>query len=106
MLGTASGRRQANSVLEWRKRMIRRKRALGTLALAATVIFQFIRPAGAQDFGERSQRPSGPPPESHPKADEKAYKAALDRIPTPNKKYDPWGNARPSDSPNPGKKSN
>jgi hypothetical protein len=86
--------------------MIRRKRALGTLALAATVIFQFIRPAGAQDFGERSQRPSGPSPESHPKADEKAYKAALDRIPTPNKKYDPWGNARPSDSPNPGKKSN
>jgi hypothetical protein len=23
--------------------------------------------------------------------DEKAYKAALDRIPTPKKPYDPWG---------------
>jgi hypothetical protein len=86
--------------------MIRRKRALGTLALAATVISQFMRPAGAQDFGERSQRPSGPPTESHPKVDEKAYKAALDRIPTPNQKYDPWSNARPAELPKPDKKSN
>jgi hypothetical protein len=54
--------------------MIRRKRALGTLALAATVISQFIRPADAQDFGERSHLPPGPLPESHPKVDEKAYK--------------------------------
>jgi hypothetical protein len=86
--------------------MIRRKRALGTLALAATVISRFIRPASAQDFGERSHRPSGPPPESHPKVDEKAYRAALDRIPTPNQKYDPWGNARPSHPSELGKKSN
>jgi hypothetical protein len=27
--------------------------------------------------------------------DEKAYKAALDRIPDPDKKYDPWGIAHP-----------
>jgi hypothetical protein len=88
------------------KRMIRRKRALGTLALAATVISQFTRPADGQDFGERSRRPSGPPVENHPKVDEKAYKTALDRIPTPDQKYDPWGNARPSDPAKPGKKSN
>jgi hypothetical protein len=84
--------------------MIRRKRALGTLALAATVISRFIRSAGAQDFG--SHRPSRSPPESHPKADEEADKAAPDRIPTPNQKYDPWGNARLPDPPKPGKKLN
>lgn len=31
-----------------------------------------------------------------PQVDEKAYKAALDRIPEPKEKYDPWGVARPS----------
>jgi hypothetical protein len=33
-----------------------------------------------------------------PKVDEKAYKAALERIPVPKEKYDPWGVARPADS--------
>jgi hypothetical protein len=31
-----------------------------------------------------------------PQVDEKAYKAALDRIPEPKEKYDPWGTARPA----------
>ena len=31
-----------------------------------------------------------------PQVDEKAYKAALDRIPEPKEKYDPWGVARPA----------
>ena len=38
-----------------------------------------------------------------PKVDEKAYKAALEKIPEPKKKYDPWGMTRPADS---GKKPN
>jgi hypothetical protein len=29
--------------------------------------------------------------------DEKAYKAALDRIPTPKKPYDPWGQVHDSE---------
>ena len=33
--------------------------------------------------------------EERPKVDEKAYKAALERIPEPKEKYDPWGVARP-----------
>jgi hypothetical protein len=33
------------------------------------------------------------PVENHPKADEKSYKAALEKIPTTSQKYDPWGNA-------------
>lgn len=32
-----------------------------------------------------------------PKIDEKAYKAALERIPEPKEKYDPWGGARPGE---------
>jgi hypothetical protein len=32
------------------------------------------------------------------KLDEKAYKAALDKIPEPKTKYDPWGMTRPADS--------
>jgi hypothetical protein len=32
------------------------------------------------------------------KVDEKAYKAALEKIPEPKKKYDPWGMTRPADS--------
>jgi len=31
------------------------------------------------------------------KADEKAYKEALKKIPDPKEKYDPWGGARSSD---------
>ena len=36
--------------------------------------------------------------ERRPKVDEKAYKAALDRIPVPDEKYDPWGGARATDT--------
>ena len=37
------------------------------------------------------------------KVDEKAYKAALEKIPEPKTKYDPWGMTRSADS---GKKPN
>jgi hypothetical protein len=32
-----------------------------------------------------------------PQVDDKAYKAALERIPEPKEKYDPWGAARPTE---------
>jgi ABC-type cobalt transport system substrate-binding protein len=32
------------------------------------------------------------------KVDDKAYKAALEKIPEPKTKYDPWGIARPAES--------
>jgi hypothetical protein len=32
-----------------------------------------------------------------PAIDEKAYKAALEKIPEPKEKYDPWSGARPTD---------
>ena len=37
-----------------------------------------------------------------PVVDEKAYKAALEKIPEPKEKYDPWSGARPAE---PAKKS-
>ena len=40
--------------------------------------------------------------DDRPKVDEKAYKAALERIPEPKEKYDPWSGARPAE---PAKKS-
>jgi hypothetical protein len=62
--------------------------------------------APAQDFMERSHKQQGPQPEVKPKVDEKAYKAALEKIPAPKQKYDPWGVARPSDDAKAGKKPN
>jgi hypothetical protein len=32
------------------------------------------------------------------KVDDKAYKAALERIPDPKEKYDPWGVTKPGDA--------
>ena len=61
--------------------------------LAASVVS-----APGQDFMERSHKQQGPQPEVKPKVDEKAYKAALEKIPAPKEKYDPWGVARPSDA--------
>ena len=58
------------------------------IALAASAAL--ILPAPAQDFGERSHKPQFPV-ENHTRVSEKDYKAALEKIPTPTQKYDPWG---------------
>lgn len=90
--------------------MIGATKAIRTLFAAAMVISFLTLPAYPQGLG-LGKRPgsggySGPPVENHPKADDKAYKSALERIPEPNQKYDPWGIARPSDPAKTGKKSN
>jgi len=58
----------------------------------ATVILSLVAmhamPAHAQ-----ARRPHGEEKKAkddRPKVDEKAYKAALERIPEPKEKYDPW----------------
>jgi hypothetical protein len=86
--------------------MIGETKAIRVLIVTATVISGLTAPAYSQAFGKKNGGYAGPPPESHPKIDEKAYKAALDRIPTPDKKYDPWGIARPSDPAGAAKNSN
>ena len=77
--------------------MVGRKKAIRTLATAAAVISSFTLPAYSQGFTNRKpQDHGGPLIEKKPEVDEKAYKAALDRIPTPES-YDPWGIARPAE---------
>lgn len=61
----------------------------GLIALAASAAL--VLPAPAQDFGEHSHKPPQFPVENHPRVSEKDYKAALEKIPTPTQKYDPWG---------------
>jgi hypothetical protein len=85
--------------------MIRRRRALRTLAIAAAAVSPLGQTSHAQDFGERSTKPSFPV-ENRPKLDEKAYTAALEKIPAPAQKYDPWGSARPPEEARPARKSN
>ena len=66
--------------------------------MAVVALLAITAPASAQGFGEHNVKPSAYPVENRPKVDEKAYKAALERIPASKEKYDPWGAARPSDS--------
>ncbi|MGM4956232.1 hypothetical protein ACT4MK_12810 [Bradyrhizobium barranii] len=77
--------------------MIGGRRALPALVVAVAAVLAATFMAHAQGFG-RGRGNSGPPVESRPKVDEKAYKAALDRIPVPDEKYDPWGGARATDT--------
>ncbi|HEV3500066.1 MAG TPA: hypothetical protein VGZ92_07060 [Bradyrhizobium sp.] len=65
--------------------------AMVTLALIAV-------PAHAQMGGNRNRGDNDRKTEpKKPAVDEKAYKAALERIPEPKEKYDPWGVARPAE---------
>jgi hypothetical protein len=60
--------------------------AIGALAaLPPEVLAQARRP-----------NPQEQKQEKKPEIDEKAYKAALERIPEPKEKYDPWSGARPA----------
>jgi hypothetical protein len=74
----------------------RRLASAAVIALVSST--STVAPASAQGFGEHNVKPSAYPVENHPKVDEKAYKAALERIPASKEKYDPWGAACPSDS--------
>ena len=72
--------------------------AAAALALLVTSI---STPALAQRKGGGEEKgPHANPPEK-PKPDEKAYKAALERIPDPKQKYDPWGGVAPAATPAP-----
>lgn len=86
--------------------MIGVAKAVKTLVVAGTVISLVTFPAYPQAFNKKSGGYRGPPVDDHPKVDEKAYKAALERIPTPDQKFDPWGVARPAEPAKSGKKSN
>ena len=67
--------------------------------IAAVALAMLAMPAHAQLNNKRhagdAQTKADP---GRPKVDEKAYKAALERIPEPKEKYDPWSAARPGDA--------
>ena len=75
------------------------KLVMAIMALAITAV-----PASAQMGGKRSAPSEGPKGEEKPKIDDKAYKAAMERIPEPKEKYDPWGGVSQSPAPAPAKK--
>ena len=71
---------------------------MNRLTVAAVVLTLIAFPAHAQMGGRRHQGEDKNADAKKPRVDEKAYKAALDKIPEPKEKYDPWGIARPADS--------
>jgi len=70
-----------------------------TFTITAVMLALLAMPAHAQ---RRPQGGDAKKADQKPQVDDKAYKAALERIPEPKEKYDPWGVARPAE---PAKKS-
>jgi hypothetical protein len=83
--------------------MAGRLKSAGTVWMAATALL-LLPPAAHAQSGRKGHAAAST--ETKPKVDEKAYKAALDRIPTPKKPYDPWGQVHEDSSAKPGGKSN
>jgi hypothetical protein len=67
-----------------------------SFTIAAVMLALVAVPAQAQK-GKRPQGDEKKTEEKKTQIDEKAYKAALERIPEPKEKYDPWGVARPAE---------
>jgi hypothetical protein len=76
-----------------------KKTTMKALTIAAVALALLAAPALAQLGSKRhagdAEKKADP---GRPKVDEKAYKAALEKIPEPKEKYDPWGVARPADA--------
>jgi hypothetical protein len=68
-----------------------------TFAFAVALLALIAVPAYAQMGGKRPLGDDKKSEEKKPQIDEKAYKAALERIPEPKEKFDPWGVARPAE---------
>ena len=68
-----------------------------TFAVAAVMLALVAMPALAQVNAKRHQGDEKKTEQKNPQVDEKAYKAALERIPEPREKYDPWAVTKPAD---------
>jgi hypothetical protein len=68
-----------------------------TFTVAAVILALIAVPAYAQLGNKRHSGDEKKTDQKKPEVDDKAYKAALERIPEPKEKYDPWGVARPAD---------
>jgi hypothetical protein len=76
----------------------RKGKAMKAFTVAAVTLALLTMPATAQVNQKRHQGDAKKSEEKRPAVDEKAYKAALERIPEPKEKYDPWAVARPGDA--------
>jgi hypothetical protein len=74
------------------------------IALVIAAVMLLLAPS-AYAQGKKGSH-SAAPTENKPKVDDKAYKAALDRIPTPKKPYDPWGQVHDAEPAKPPGKTN
>jgi hypothetical protein len=66
-----------------------------TLTITAVILALLAMPAHAQ-----ARRPGGEAKKTDqqkPEVDDKAYKAALERIPESKEKYDPWSITKPAE---------
>jgi hypothetical protein len=66
--------------------------------VAAIILALVAMPAHAQMGGKRPRGDDKPADHKKQNVDDAAYKAALERIPDPKEKYDPWGVARPAEA--------
>jgi hypothetical protein len=66
--------------------------------VAAVILALVAMPAHAQMGGKRPRGDDKPADHKKQNVDDAAYKAALERIPDPKEKYDPWGVARPAEA--------
>ena len=75
-------------------------KTLRVVAVAAMTLGLLAAPATAQMGGKMKpqEKPSDPEAAKRAAAQDKAYKAALQRIPDSKEKYDPWGGVVPADS--------
>jgi len=72
---------------------------MSRVATVVAILASLALPAQAQVGGGGKRHHGGDDSKSDqkkPQVDEKAYKAALGRIPEPKQKYDPWGMTRPA----------
>ena len=70
-----------------------------TFTVTVAILALIAMPAHAQMGGKRPHGDDKKADQKKPQIDDKAYKAALERIPEPKEKYDPWGIARPAEPP-------
>jgi hypothetical protein len=75
----------------------RETQVMKIFTIAVAMLTLIAMPAHAQMNARRHQADEKKTDEKQNKVDEKAYKAALERIPEPKEKYDPWGVARPAE---------
>jgi hypothetical protein len=87
----------------WRDRLCGaygEKQTMKILIAAVAILGLLASPAAAQfkRGGGPSEEKVDPHAAKRSAAEERAYKAALDRIPEAKQKYDPWGGVVPADT--------